>query len=746
MNRIPGSLLSLTLSAMLLAGCVIKPEQRPSASLRVLSSPPELVSGGNARIEVTVAPAIQPRITFWLNGRQVMPAMTAQDERLEGVVDGLDRGRNLLQVRHGDQVIDAITLTNHPLTGPMFSGPQQQPFICRTDEAGLGSPMADNQAGIGHPVYDASGQLTGYSRYCAVAPRIFYFYFAGAGFKPFDPATGYDAPPPDLVRIPVNGVAQPFVVRVEAGSINRFLYTIAMLAPTPVFDQAAWNRKLVYWLRGGAGIGHQQGEPLWLNDELSGSERFLFPRMLAQGYGLISSTGNESAVHLNMRLAEETALMTKEHFIEAYGNPVHTIGVGGSGGAAQQYLFAQNRPGLLDGGVAIQSFPDLVTQITPVSDCPLLGKYFQDEVARNPASPWAVWSNQRLIEGMNASDTVRNAIFGKPGSTECINGWRLTMPTLGNPFYRDPEYDEVAADYRYPPQVLDDVKWTHWNDLENIYGTDRQGFAPDTVDNVGVQYGLRALVQGNIDVGEFLRINACVGGWKALRDFVPWDQASEPFDARNMQRSASCREPAGRPAPRRSGSVWAMQRAYASGQVFTGRKLAMPLIDLRPYLEPQLDMHDSRQSFAARARMLRAPGDAEQRQVIWMTGSVGSALAAGIDALAQVDRYLGDQARPAGFVDKCVDANGTLIASGKRVWDGILNSRPPGLCTSVYPPLSSPRMVAGESIRGELFKCELRPVSEALEDGTYGTVRFSGTQRRWLRRIFPQGVCGYPTR
>jgi len=61
-----------------------------------------------------------------------------------------------------------------------------------------------------------------------------------------------------------------------------------------------------------------------------------------------------------------------------------TIGLGGSGGAVQQYLFAQNQPGVLDGGIALQSYPDMVTQTIPISDCPLMSQYFKDEVARNP--------------------------------------------------------------------------------------------------------------------------------------------------------------------------------------------------------------------------------------------------------------------------------------------------------------------------------------------------------------------------
>jgi len=722
----------------------------PRATISVLSSAPELVSGGDARIEVKAAPKFQERVTFWLNGKQVAPPMARDGDRMEGVVTDLVNGKNLLEARYSiggydGGVLDSITLTNHPITGPIFTGPQQLPFICRSQESGLGQPLVDNQDGTGHPVFDPAGEtLVGYSRYCGIATRIEYFYYTGSSFKPFDPVAGYTTPPSDLATITVNGATVPFVVRAEVGSINRFLYTIVMLAPTPVFDRSAWNRKLVYWLGGGIGIGHQQGKALWFNDGLDSSARQLIPQILAGGFAVISSSGNQTNVHYNVRLAEETALMTKEHFIEAYGKPRYTIGLGGSGGAIQQYMFVQNRPGLLDGGIAIQSFPDMVTQTTPISDCPLLGQYFKDAVALDPASPWATWSKQRFIEGMNASDTVRNAIFGNLGSTECINGWRTATSTVLDPLYKDPEYDQAAAFYRYPADAFAKVKWTHWNDLANIYGTDSQGFAPTSIDNVGVQYGLGALAQGQIGVDEFLRINACVGGWKEQPDFVAWDPIGDPFDARNMKRGTACRDSAGTPAQRRAGDLSAIRNAYASGHVFTGRRLDIPVIDLRLYREPELDTHNARQSFSVRARILDANPAAAKNQVIWFAGSDIGALVMVMDALSVMDRYLTDAIPPARFVDKCVDANGATIASGPSAWDGILNKKSPGACTNAYPIFSSPRMIAGDSIKGDTFKCALKPVATALVDGTYpASTPFTDQQKEWLNKIFPDGVCDY---
>jgi hypothetical protein len=607
--------------------------------------------------------------------------------------------------------------------GQAWAQPLQQPFLCRTEEAGLGQPLVDNQQGIGHPVFNADRELLGHSQHCAIQTRVLRFYYNGSRFKAYDAAD----PPSDLRTVSVNGVQVPFVVRVEVGSINRFLYTIATL------EQAAWNRKLVYWMRGGVGIGHQQGIPMWVNERLNSSERVLMPQLLAQGYAVASSTGNETGVHYNMALAAQTALLTKARFIEAYGKPLFTIGIGGSGGAVQQYMFAQNQPGLIDAGIAIQSYPDMVTQTIPVSDCPLLEQYFKDEAERNPSSPWAKWRNHALIEGMNATDS----------STECIAGWRMAMPTVLNPVYRDARFDAGARQYGYPANVFAGVKWTHWNDLADIYGVDARGYAPIPVDNVGVQYGLAALARGAITADEFLRINACVGGWKEQADFVNWDKA-DPFDSRNMLRSATCRDPAGAPSPRRAGDLEAMHKAYASGHVFTGQRLGIPVIDLRPYLEPKLDMHNARQSFSVRQRLLDGGAGEAKRQVIWFTRLDEDLIARVMEALPVLERHLASGVAPPEFTDKCYDSGTTLIAAGPAVWDGILNSNPPGACTKAYPVFSSPRMVAGGSIKGDVFKCALKPLETALADGTYPAgAQFSPAQQDWLRRIFPQGVCDY---
>jgi len=69
--------------------------------------------------------------------------------------------------------------------------------------------------------------------------------------------------------------------------------------------------------------------------------------------------------------------------------------------------------------------------------------------------------------------------------------------------------------------------------------------------------------------------------------------------------------------------------------------------------------------------------------------------------------------------NRCIDAGAPSIASGPSVWDGILDARPPGACTRAFPLVFQSAHVAGDTIKGEVFKCALKPVAVALRDGSY---------------------------
>ena len=87
--------------------------------------------------------------------------------------------------------------------------------------------------------------------------------------------------------------------------------------------------------------------------------------------------------------------MTKERFIEGYGVPLYTVGVGGSGGTIQQYVYAQRHPGvIIDAAIPQYSYPDMVTQTIHVGDCELLEHYMDVTDGANPK-----WAGGRTAPG-----------------------------------------------------------------------------------------------------------------------------------------------------------------------------------------------------------------------------------------------------------------------------------------------------------------------------------------------------------
>lgn len=664
--------------------------------------------------------------------------------------------------------------------GPLFTGPKQYPFICSTVDNKLGQPIADNQKGEGNAVFPEKDGIpvftakpVGYSRNCSIATRVDYFYFHKKDRK-FRPLRNPGNVPADVDTIEVNNRKAPFVVRVERGTINRFIYSIAMPAPYPeslgspdTLDKTAWNGKLVYKFQGGVGIGHWQG-----NHNL-GKKQALYYQALKRGYAVAYSTGTRTGTHYNLKIAEETALMVKNHFMVIYGAPDVTIGIGASGGAIQQYVIGQSTNRVIDAAITQMSYPDMITQAIYVADCDLLERYFDEEYTHDNSSRWASWPERSLIEGLVAQGKAKKKPWSKnpyapsPGSSECVNAWRGQVPKLFNPAWTYPEYIKALERYRYPQEVIASIKWTHWNDLENIYPKDDNGIAYNTWDNVGIQYGLKALLDGDINPNEFLEINSCIGGWKPSQEMslgnFPWNYNGDkknidPWDKYNMHLSTSCRS--GKPALRTEGHQASMTAAYQAGQVFTG-KLTIPVIDLRWYLEPVLNMHHAQASFAARARLRKYQGHSEN-QIIWVVecnrlnrvnlkskcnyDATGNALDL-IDQLLQNllknDGGDGIKNKPEGVVDTCFAANGTVMHTGPHVWDGILDDKAPGPCTRAFPIYPTSRMVAGGGPAGDVFKCALEPVEAALARGVYEGVRFTDTQLEWLKKIFPTGVCDF---
>ncbi len=492
------------------------------------------------------------------------------------------------------------------------------------------------QDGRGYPTDEAT--IVGWSKDCFSPTRYGYVYRNTAGQFHWldDPAN----PPADVATTTtLDGETVPFVVRWERGVINRFIYSIATLAPTDEAtplepDNRLWNRRLVFSFDGGVAIGHTQGT--------TSTGSMLSADLLGKGYGVLWSSGTRTSTHYDLQVGGETALMIKERFIERHGVPDYTVAVGGSGGAIQQYVYGQNHPGLIDAAIPQYSYSDMVTQTIHVGECELLEHFFDVVDKDNPK--WKDPEVRQQIIGLNGTNFPKNlsqgeieqwnglyalfAAFGyqvmdrdpaspAPALMECKPGWLGLTPLVLNPTFTDvDDIDKLA-------QGTEGVEWTHFDDMRQVYGTGPDGFARRPWDNVGVQYGLVALRNGTITPAEFLDLNANVGGWKQSSEMVtegfPYvgdltPQNFDPWSSRNAYQSPDGGDT---PAKRTEGNRAAMKAVYRTGMQFQG-DIDIPIIDWRHYLEDELDMHHSHQSFATRQRMLNADGNADN-QVIWFT-------------------------------------------------------------------------------------------------------------------------------
>ncbi|WP_448547082.1 DUF6351 family protein [Thalassotalea fusca] len=641
-----------------------------------------------------------------------------------------------------------IPLGEHGPTKSLYSGDLQYPFYCMTLNSNLGQPLIDNQEGLGVPVYrdiDIHQDIIGYSKDCNIPSQL--YYYSVDENNEIKRLTEW----PNTAELKTN----VRLLRVEQGTINRFIYTVIMpITTSEVGDRVAqsqWNKRLIYQFNGGSGIGYRQGRQ---------KATRVIQRQLAQlldGYAVIASSGNRTSYTYNMLLAEDTARRVKRHFVSLYGEPLYTVGIGGSGGGLAQYLIGQNSQGVLDGLIPLYSYPDMITQTTYALDCDLLNNYFTFRAENRSA--WLDWQRRQRVEGLNAlNDFPQRTAYLQPvnqimagfvpqlptGNSECINGYFGLSSFINNPkqgFIRD----------FYHEEVVEQTIWSYWQDMAQLFGKDEHGYGRSTWDNVGVQYGLLALIEGDISKEEFLDINRKIGSWKP-QHLMQQEDILTPLGRKlpiwlSLWGNKNITEITEGVATRHQGSIDAMHAAYRWGQVFIG-KVDLPIIDVRHYLEDELDMHHMSASFYSRLRILQANGHADNH-VIWLAHKDHNPVSL---AFEQMDKWLLThlkkpsvsvvEAKPETLKDQCFDRDGITIASGDGVFDGQWNQRPLGQCLTVFPMFSTSRIQAGGTWAGDIFKCQLISVKTAIKRGIYRHVDVTDIMEQ-LNEIFPDGVCDY---
>ncbi|HUE87039.1 MAG TPA: DUF6351 family protein [Vicinamibacterales bacterium] len=439
--------------AAVIAMCLVQVQAQGAFTISVLSSRPDMVSGGNALIQVAPAAA---SIKVLVNGQDATAAFRGDGPRLVGLVEQLRDGTNVIEARRGTRTA-RLEITNHPITGPIVSGEHLTPFVCRTLESGLGEPLDEH---------------------CSAATKVDYFYRSNTATPSFKPLGGPSDRPADLAETTTSeGKTVPYIVRVESGTINRAIYRIAML-------EQGWNRRLMFSFGGGCGTNYNQGT--------NQATAPLSHLALSRGFAHAVSTQNVMQQHCNDHLSGEALMMIKEHFIERHGVPVWTLGFGGSGGAIQQLLISQNFPGLLDGILPGLTYPDSISTRPGVTDCRLLMRVYR-------ADP-ATWTQEKqtAVEGYT------------PGTCRAWDRSFIDIIVAVNA-----RGCGIAEELVYDPvKNPKGARCTMWDTNVASFGRDPgTGFARRSLDNVGVQYGLDALNRGLITPVEFLDLNEKIGGF-----------------------------------------------------------------------------------------------------------------------------------------------------------------------------------------------------------------------------------------
>ena len=224
----------------------------------------------------------------------------------------------------------------------------------------------------------------------------------------------------------------------------------------------------------------------------------------------------------------------------------------------------------------------------------------------------------------------------------------------------------------------------------------------------------------------------------------------DPWSARQMNLSP---DGGATPAPRRRATSLAMNGAYDKGLVFRGAA-DIPFIDWRHYLEEELDMHNSSQSFVTRQRMVEEQGN-HDNQVIWFTDARPAAqfdqTAMALEVLhdwitnIQADPAAGIGAnRPAAAVDSCFATDGTLLAlRPRRV--GRRPRRRPGrrLHPGDADPLDQPAGGRRARSAASVFKCQTKTVARPWPTGSTAPGGPAGRRCAASSGSSPSGVCDY---
>jgi hypothetical protein len=631
----------------------------------VLSNRADILSGGDALVQV-LAPAggDASTVAVAVDGRDASDAFAVRaDGRYLGRLAGLSNGDHVISALAPGDREARLKISMHPIGGPVIAGPQIKPWTCFAG-------ATDDQCN---------------------RPVAYAFYYEAAGGGPlqsYDPQN----PPSDVATTTTDqGKRVPFIVRQETGTIDRDEYRIAILFDpskpwAPTDPQQGFNHKVVIFHGVSCDTGYSQ----------AAAPDVLNAAALGRGFATMSHALDNAGHNCNIATQAESLIMTKEHLIDTYGSVRYTIGSGCSGGSLVQQQVANAYHGLYQGITPACSFTDAWSSAMQYVDYQLMRRYFEDP---SRWAPGVAWAPNQIGE-----------VEGHPDPANAIT-FTAVIPSSGDPSRSCPG---VPADQVYDANTNPHgVRCSLHDYMVNVFGRRaKDGFAARPADNVGVEYGRKALKAGQITAAQFADLNAKLGGWD-----IDYNETKTRVEADRA----------------------ALDRVYKSGAVDQADNLdKVAIIDLRGP-DPGA-FHDVYRTYVMQARLKRDHGTSAN-QILWrgQVPLVGDAHY-GDEAIVAVDSWLAViekdtrdiplakkvlQDKPAAIQDRCTDGNG--------------NDQPAAVCDGTVQAYSTPRIEAGMPLTDDTIKCELQP----LRRDVYAPATFTDGEWASLVTTYPNGVCDY---
>jgi hypothetical protein len=641
--------------------------------IEVLSGRADLVSGGDALVRVSLPGEFHAQRVGTLPaplvrlGRRDITRLFAftGPSTMTGLVTGLPAGRSVLEVSQGSRHA-RLTLTNHSIDGPVFSGPQIKPWACA---AGTVGKQCHKNASFSYVYLPAGTDRLSVSA-------------AGSGVASSWRDYDVDNPPPAetiATTTTQTGVTVPFIVRVEEGFMDRDEYLIAALFQpgkpwTALRPQPQFNHKLV--LTHGASCDTDYGSGT--------APDVMDTAALGAGFVVASHALDNAGHNCNILTQAESLVMTKERVIEHYGTLRYTIGSGCSGGSLVQQQVANAYPGVYQGISPQCSFTDAWSSAQQYVDYLGLLRYFQNPQAWAPGTVWDPVSIGQVLGHPNVANplTFTTAISNSSDPSRSCPG--------------------VPDDQVYDPKTNPKgVKCTLQDFMVNLFGKRRDGFANRGLGNVGIQFGLAGLRNGLISPQQFVDVNAKIGGLDINGD----------------------------PTPQRfGGDLPGLKRAYTAGAVNSGNHLdKVAIIDLRGP-DPGA-FHDVYRTYVMRARLMRNFGTAAN-QVLWrgQVPLIGDPAFAD-EAIFALDKWLARveaDHRNLSLAQKIRSDKPEDV--GDRCTNGAGQSLPGEVCDQTVAAYASPRIAAGGPMTDDVLQCQLKPLRRddynvTFTDAQWATLR-----------------------